>query len=123
MERNKYGGYFSSSSTAETNLTGISYSNILPDFNEFKKLIGEKLNFIAVQKFELGASDSDVSTDSIYETFDIINIENNNGIVTFSAKLKGENALNNFQLVTFDQNSFNVACKFKGTAYNFKIQL
>src|SRR5471030_2934650 len=39
-EGNKYGSYYTSGSTAETNLTGIAYSNVLPDFEAFKKVIG-----------------------------------------------------------------------------------
>ena len=122
-EGNKYGTYFTSGSTSETNLTGIAYSNILPDIAQFKKLVGAKTDFIATQKFELGASDSDVSQDNINKPFKIFNILNDNGIITIEGQLKGENNVNSFQLANFNESSFSIAYKYKGTAYNIVVKL
>ena len=122
-EGNKYGSYYTSGSTAETNLTGIAYSNVLPDYDGFKKSIGSKTNFIAVQKFELGGSDSDVSQDNINKTFEITNITNENGIISIEGNLKGESDIHNFQLANFTDDSFSIAYKYKGTAYNYVIKL
>lgn len=122
-EGNKYGSYYTSGSTAETNLTGIAYSNVLPDYNKFKQLIGSRTDFIANQKFELGASSSDVSQDVIDKPFKIMNIRNENGIVFIDGELKGESNNNTFQLANFSDNSFSVAYKNKGTAYNIVIRL
>jgi len=118
-EGNKYGYY--NSSTAETNLTGIAYSNVLPDYDGFKKLIGTKTNFNAIQKFELGGSDSDVSQDTFNKQFTITNITNENGIILIEGMLKGESNVTSFQLVNFTTNSFSIAYKYKGTAYNIVI--
>lgn len=122
-EGNKYGSYFTSGSTAETNLTGIAYSNVLPDFDGFKKLIGSRTDFIAIQEFELGASDSDVSQDYINKAFNISSITNENGIILIEGNLKGENNVTSFQLVSFTNNSYSIAYKYKGTAYNMIISL
>lgn len=122
-EGNKYGSYFTSGSTAETNLTGIAYSNILPDYDKFKKLIGANTNFTATQKFELGASDSDVSQDKITKPFRLFNISNENGIILIQGELKGESDNRDFQLVNFTDNSFSIAYKHKGTAYNIIISI
>jgi hypothetical protein len=120
-EGNKYGYY--SSSAAETNLTGIAYSNVLPDYEKFKKLVGSRTDFMSIKKFELGGSDSDVSQDKIDKPFRIININNENGIVLIDGALKGENNVSSFQLVNFDEDSFSIAYKYKGTAYNFVIKI
>jgi len=120
-EGNKYGYY--SSSAAETNLTGVAYSNVLPDYDKFKRLIGSRSDFTAIQKFELGGSDSDVSQDKIDKSFTIINITNENGIVLIAGQLKGENNNSSFQLVNFDENGFSIAYKSKGTAYNIVIKI
>lgn len=120
-EGNKY-GYFSSSS-AETNLTGIAYSNILPDYTGFKQLLGDKKDFVATQKFELGASDSDVSMDNINKPFQLFSITNENGIVLIQGNLQGENDTHDFQLVNFTGNSFSIAYKHKGTAYNIVVNI
>ncbi|MGF7039106.1 hypothetical protein [Mucilaginibacter lappiensis] len=122
-EGNKYGGYFQSGSTAETNLTGVAYSNMLPDYDKFKQLIGSKTDFTAIKKYELGASDTDVSVDAIDKAFTISNVTADNGIVLITAKLKGENDNNNFQLASLTENTFSVAYKHKGTAYNIVISL
>lgn len=122
-EGNKYGGYFQSGSTAETNLTGVAYSNILPDYEKFKQLIGNKTDFTAIKKYELGASDTDVSIEALDNAFTVSNITVDNGIVLITAKLKGENNNNNFQLASFTENTFSVAYKHKGTAYNIVISL
>jgi hypothetical protein len=120
---NKYGSYFSSGSASETNLTGVAYSNTLPDFDKFKQLIGSRTQFIAIFRYELGASDSDVSQDVVSKPFEIRNISNDNGIITIDANLKGESDVNNFQLISFTDQTFSIAYKYKGTAYNYTITL
>jgi hypothetical protein len=122
-EGNKYGGYFQSSSTAETNLTGVAYSNVLPDFEKFKQLIGNKTDFTATKKYELGASDADVSQEDINRPFSISNVSLDGGIILITAQLKGEKNNNAFQLASFTDNTFSVAYKYKGTAYNIEIKV
>ena len=122
-EGNKYGSYFTSGSTSETNLTGIAYSNTLPDLDAFKRAIGSKTNFTATLKNKLGASDSDVSQDAINKSFTIENVSNENGIVYLNGILKGEGDVNRFQLANFNQNNFTIAYKYKGTAYSIVIAL
>lgn len=122
-EGNKYGGYYQSGSPAETNLTGVAYSNALPDFDGFKKLIGKRTDFFAVKQYKLWASDSDVSQDNINKTFRISNIENDNGIIYLEGEYEGEKNINKFQLTGFTENSFSIAYKDKSTAYNIVIRL
>lgn len=122
-EGNKYGSYYTSGSPTETNLTGIAYSNVLPDYDGFRKVIGTKTNFNAFHKFELGGSDSDVSQDDIDKPFKINNITNENGIILIDGELKGESNVNSFQLVNFNDSSFSIAYRYKGTAYNIVIKI
>jgi hypothetical protein len=122
-EGNKHGSYFTSGSTAETNLTGVAYSNALADFDGFKKLIGNHSTVVAIQKFELGASDSDVSQENINKVLTINNIVNDNGIVYIEGNLQGEKNVSRFQLVKFSGNNFSIAFKEKGTAYNFVVSI
>jgi hypothetical protein len=122
-EGNKYGSYYSSGSTAETNLTGIAYSNALPDFEQFEKIIANHTTLLAIQKFELGASDSNVSINYIETVLTITNIINESGIVYIEGNLQGEKNVNRFQLVNYNNSNFSIAFKEKGTAYNFVIKL
>lgn len=120
-EGNKYGSYFTSGSTAETNLTGIAYSNTLPDYAQFQKLIQGKDKLTAIEKYELGASDSDMSADPIEKPFKITTVTNENGIIMIDGDLKGENDEHRFQVASFNDSGFNIAYKHKGTAYNVRI--
>ncbi len=120
-EGNKIGYY--SGSPSETNLTGIAYSNILPDLDKFKRLVGTKTKFSAEKQYKLGGSDSDVSQDDINKLFRIDNLLNDNGIVYIEAEFQGEKNINKFQLVNFNENNFSVAYKDKDTAYNIVVRL
>jgi len=121
-EGNKYGGYFQSGSTAETNLTGISYNNILPSYDEFKKNIKEKSNFIAVYKTSLWSGSDDLGNLKVNIPFVISNISNENGIITIEGKL-GTLKPSKYRLVSFNENSFNIFYEDKSTMYNYKINL
>lgn len=121
-EGNKYGSYLTSGSTAETNLTGVAYSNASPDFEQFKKLIGTRTALPAIEEFKLGASDSDVSQSNIDKTFIISNIQNESGIVYIEGTLEGEKN-NRYQLANFTNDSFSIAYKEKGRAYNYVVRL
>jgi len=119
-EGNKYGYY--NSSTAETNLTGIAYSNMVPDFEAFKKLIGNQTNFTAFQEYELDASDSDVSKSNVTKSFKITGVSNDGGIVNIEGKLEGEDNVTTFQLANFNTSAFNIAYRYKGSAYSFAVK-
>jgi len=115
-------GYYNIS-PAETNLTGIAYSNMIPNFDNFKKLVGTQTNFSAFQQYKLGEKDKDVSQDNIEKPFRIFNISNDNGIIYIDGALKGETNINRFQLVNFTSNNFSIAYKYEGTAYNIVIKV
>ncbi|MGN6395704.1 MAG: hypothetical protein ACTHMI_09075 [Mucilaginibacter sp.] len=122
-EGNKYGTYFTAGSTAETNLTGVAYSNVLPDIEKFKKIIGDRTSFMAVERFQLRASDSDVSDDKVSKPFTIKNITSDNGIIFIEGELKTEKNVFTFQVANFDNSGFSIAYKYKGDAFNFSIAL
>lgn len=122
-EGNKYGTYFTAGSTAETNLTGVAYSNTLPDYDKFKALVGQKTVFNSVMFYKLWASDSDVSKDNYKKPFNIKNIINNNGIITIEGDLTGQKTIHTFQLAGFDDKHFSIAYKDKDTMYNVTIEL
>jgi len=120
-EGNKYGSYYTSGSTTETNLTGIAYSNTLPDYAQFQKLIQAKDKLTAIEKYELGASDSDMSADGVDKPFKITAVTNENGIIMIDGDLKGESNEHRFQVASFNDSGFNISYKHKGTAYNLRV--
>jgi len=111
-------GYFGSH--AATNLTGIGYSNTLPDYDKFMALIGSKSNFLTKQLFKLYSGDSDLSQSNIHKLFVIRSIKNNNGIIQIEADFQDEK-VTNFQLVNFTQTFFSIAYRNEDTAYNIVI--
>lgn len=122
-EGNKMGGYYQSGSTAETNLTGVAYTNQLPSLDEFKKIINEKKNFTAVQEAKMWSSASDMTKTDIQSNFVIVSITNENGIIMISGELQGESKYKTFRVVSFDKDYFNVYYEDKSTSYNIKIKI
>lgn len=123
-EGNKYGGYFQSGSTTETSLTGIAYTNQLPNIDDFKKLINNKTNFSVTEEYKMWASDSDVTKSPMTKSqFTITNIVNDNGIITLEGQLSGVTKYNKFKLANFNNESFSIYYQDKSTAYNYTVQI
>jgi hypothetical protein len=97
-EGNKYGGYFQSGSSAETNLSGVCYTTQLPDYKAFEKLISIKRDFVAVQKIELYSSSSDMSQSDIQKRFKILNMTNENGLILVEGELEDVKKYSKFRL-------------------------
>lgn len=122
-EGNKAGGYYQSGSSAETNLTGVAYTNQLPSIDEFKKIINEKKNFTAVQEAKMWSSASDMTKTDIRSNFVINSITNENGLIIINGELQGESKYKTFRVVSFDTDYFNVYYEDKSTVYNIKIKI
>ncbi len=121
-EGNKYGGYFQSGSSTETSLTGIAYTNQLPNIDEFKRLINNKTTFSVIEEYKMWASDSDVTKTTSQSQFVISNIINDNGIITLEGQLSGVTKYNKFKLARFNNETFSIYYQDKSTVYNYTIQ-
>ncbi|MBB6502938.1 hypothetical protein [Pedobacter cryoconitis] len=121
-EGNKAGGYFTASSSAETNLTGVSYNNVIPNLEEFKKLQGEHKDFSSFEEYKLGGSDSDFSYKQSIRTFVVSNVRDDNGIVTLEGELEGEHKISQFRLVGFTNEYFSIFYRDKSTVYNISVK-
>lgn len=121
-EGNKYGGYFQSGSSAETSLTGIAYTNQLPNIDDFKKLIDNKTTFSITEEYKMWASDSDVTKTGLQGQFIISNIVNDNGIITLEGQLSGVTKYNKFKLARFNKETFSIYYQDKSTVYNYTVK-
>jgi len=121
-EGNKAGGYFTASSAAETNLTGVSYNNVVPNLEEFKKLKGEHTNFSSFEEYKLGGSDSDFGYKQSTRTFLVSNVRDDNGIVTLEGELEGESKVSQFRLVGLTNEYFSIFYRDKSTVYNISVK-
>lgn len=117
----KYGQYVSSA--AETTLTGIGYTNQIPNYDDFKKLISDKMTFTAIQESKLNSNAQDISEITIRKQFKIDKITNENGLIMLEGQLEGVSKYSNFRVVSFSDSRFNVFYEDKSTAYNIMISL
>lgn len=122
-EGNKLGGYYQSAVPTETNLSGIAYSSQLPSFEDFKTLIADKRDFVAVTEAKLWSSGSDMSKSDLANRFTISNIINENGLIMLEGTLEGVKKYNKFRVVSFTKESFNFFYEDKSTAYNITVSL
>lgn len=123
-EGNKWGTEYQAGSSAETNLTGVAYTNQLPSFDEFTKLIGQKQDFLAVEQTNLWSSASSMEKSVIQNSFVINNITNENGLIILNGVLQGApKKYTTFRVVSFDNTYFNIYYEDKSTAYNIKVSL
>lgn len=105
-------GYFSSSS-AETNLTGVAYTNRLPDFNAFKELLDRhKGKMTQVLEVSLGGSSTEYAKFKTNKPFTIENLTGENGLIVIDDK---------YRVVGFDQQGFNVYYRNKSKWFNVRV--
>ena len=112
-EGNKIGYW--TSSAAETNLTGIAYTNTLPDFDSFKQFLAqhasEKMKIVL--ETSLGNSDSDMSKFKKQKPFKINNLTEENRLIMIDGK---------YRVVGYDETGFNVFYRTKSSWYNLRIE-
>lgn len=117
------GTEYQAGQSAETSLTGVAYSNKLPNLNEFQKLIGNRTEFLAISVVKLYSSDSDMSKRSLQNMFKIENIKDENGLIMINGSLEKVKKNNMFRVVDFDNEHFDIFYKDKNTAYSVRIEL
>lgn len=122
-EGNKFGGYFQSGSSTETNLTGISYSNSVPSLDDFKKLLNSRTTFATYEQYRLAASNTEFSKDDVVTNFNITNIINDNGIITIEGSLGTAPKFTSFKLAYFNSDHFSIFYNDKSTVYNISVKL
>ncbi len=122
-EGNKAGGYWQAGSSAETNLSGVAYSSVILNFNDFQSLIRDSRNFTTIEQAKLWSSDSKFSKSNYQKSFAIKKISNVNGSIMIEGDLQGVSKYKTFRVVSFDENSFNIFYEDKSTSYNIKVAL
>lgn len=120
---NKFGTNYQAAETAETNLTGVAYTNQLPAYDDFVKFIGDKRNLVTVAAVKLWSSASDLSYIAAYKKFAINSITNDNGLIMLDGKLEDEKNYTKFRVVSFSNEYFVIYYEDKSTAYNLTISL
>jgi hypothetical protein len=122
-EGNKAGSYYQAGSSAETNLTGIAYTNTLPSYQEFLNIINNRKIFTTLKEISLWSSSSDFSEKNYNTQFTIFNINNENGLIQIDGQIDGVSKYKKFRVVNFSKDSFTIFYEDKSTAYNVIIRL
>ena len=119
---NKGGGYYQSGTSSETSISGIAYSNQIPNFNVFINRIGNKRTFIPRFQDYLHSGGTEFISSTIVSKLKISEIINESGFIILKANLEDSNSLTNrYRVVSFDDNNFNITYESKNTVYNITI--
>lgn len=121
-EGNKFGGYYQSGSSSETNLTGLAYTNSKLNIKEFKQLIANKPIYVGVEQTKLWSGDYDVRKEQILTKFTIDEIIDDDGIIEMKGEIVNSPGQRIFKLVSMDKDFFNIFYEDKSTAFNVKIE-
>ena len=121
-EGNQMGTKFTAGKTTETNLSGVAYSNLLPDFNGFKSKISPEKKYKVKEKHSLWSSDADLSsvTDYSYE-LSIKEINTESGLILINGAIGTENE-KKYRVIYYDNECFVLSYEDKSTIYNYKVQ-
>ncbi|MEI6815168.1 MAG: hypothetical protein WCL14_01060 [Bacteroidota bacterium] len=117
---NQMGTQFTAGKSTETNLAGVAYSNKLPNFDDFVKLIGERTQFQTFEKLVLSGSDADMSKYQSIKNLKVLRVYNESGLIMMDAKMEGNNFIT-FRVIHFENNGFTLVFKDRDTIYNYKI--
>jgi hypothetical protein len=120
---NLQGGWYQASTSSEASLTGVVYSNELPNYDSFKKLIADKTKFNATYEYTLFSCFSDLTKCAIHKQFTVFTLKNENGLIMIEGKLDGESKYTRFRVVSYSKESFTIFYEDKDAQYNIIIKL
>ena len=116
---NQYGN---SATSNETNLAGIAYTNVLPDYDGFNKSFGTRTTYQGNGMVSLWSDGSDMKKDFFDKTLSIQKIYNDNGLIMISGTIPGIKC-ELFRVTHFTNDSFTLFYQDKTTAYNLYFRL
>lgn len=108
---------------ANTFLTGILYTNEIPDIQKFSNLIIDKKEFNATKEFSLENSSMDMEQRNIKKSLKIEKITNENGMIIIEGALEGESKVSIFRVVSFNVKFFNIYYMGEKGGFNIQIEL
>ncbi len=117
---NQYGGYFQASKSTETNLAGVAYSNKLPSFDDFKKVIGSKTQFQSVDQYKMSQRNSDLDHTSFMRNIVISKIYNESGLIMVNAIIDREENTT-FRVISYSVTDFTLVYKDGERTYNWVV--
>ena len=116
---NQVGGQYQSGKATETILSGLVYTNNLPKFEDFKKMIGDKRLFEPYSSLYIGRNSTDIETNNNFPIQVIFeSIYEENRFVYVKIKKVREIEGDVLRVVSFDDDKIIVTWKDKDRIYN-----
>lgn len=107
-----------------TTMTGVAYSNTIPNFNDFMSLVGKKKKFMAFERVKLWTAGVKEEVDKFNKSVSIDKIENENGLIFVKGTVDGvKGGFDKFRVISFDDKSFILFYKDKSNIYNIKVNI
>lgn len=110
-------------STSSSVVSGLAYSNRVPDFSTFSTIFNQQKSYRFIEKYSLGSNSMDMKVTPMKGemiTFD--KIENVSGLIYIYANIDNEDT-NKFRVSYFDSEQIILVYRTKKTIYNLVFQL
>ena len=115
---NVWGNEYTASQSTETNTSGIAYSNVLPNVQDFEKIVSKNDRFTFLTKYYLGNSNADLKNASPgARQIQITRVYKNQGFIMVNAKIPGEKTTE-FRVIYFDEEDIVLMYQDKRKIYN-----
>jgi hypothetical protein len=120
---NLQGGWYQASSSAEASLTGVVYSNEMPNYEHFKKLIADQTKFNTIQEYSLYSCLSNLTKCASQKQFTVFAVKNENGLIMIEGRLEGESKYTKFRVVSYTKETYTIFYEDKDAQYNLIIKI
>ena len=120
---NKWGSQWGGSETAEASFSGIAYSNVIPKFDDFVKILGNKSKMLGTEKVVLDCGGSDLDVKEIHDYLNIARVYNENGLIMMEGTIDGVRKYNTFRVSSFTLDSFTITFHDKDSIYSYRFSL
>lgn len=127
--QNKVGTEYSSGQATATNISGVAYSNKLPDFDRFTDMLNAKmkLKFKDYEVDKLGTDDYDYTKFADTGNVIISKVYNDNGFIMMNGSVSGFDNTT-FKVINYDKDEFILECGdnddiAENTVYNIRVRL
>jgi hypothetical protein len=114
-----------------TTISGVAYSSEIPNYDEFKQVLGVRRLFTAIEFLDFKTSfnlldpfggNTDIDFKTINRTVEISSIEEESGLIMVQAKIDKESN-QKFRVIYFNKEEFTLAFKTDKGINNYRIKI
>lgn len=106
-----------------TTMTGVAYSNVLPNYDDFMIKVGKRKGFRAVERVRMFSAGVREAVNDFDKDVKIKSIVNDKGLIYVKADIEGvKGGFDEFRVTSFNDQYFNLFYKDKSNIYNIKVK-